>query len=208
MKTMSQVNKLESLSNLVSLWSHEHSPAAEGSSLDNPRIKRAIETIVQELTAPKPQPTISKGKTYLNLKEGKIIKAGAPLEFLEGYLKAIDKRDREFRGETVKYWYVDIEPLEGDELYSLAIPYYSGAAKSLFNSLASAEDFTQPVKIETYLSSGYTKVKVSQGAERLSWKAPELPPIEQIKLGDRVVKDESKRMEFIVNLVNLITSKI
>jgi len=146
---------------------------------------------------------VKQQKTYLNIKEGKIYNQETAYDFLEGYLKGIDIKDREFRGEVVKYWYVNIQSQSG-ELYSLALSYYSGVAKSLFNSFASAIDFKKAVKIQTYQSGAFTKVVVYQNGERLNWKQSELPPIEEVTVGSKFVKDDSKRMELIVNFVKEI----
>jgi hypothetical protein len=145
--------------------------------------------------------------TYLNIKEGKIQHNENAYNFVEGYLKNIEVKDREFRGETVKYWYVNLQD-EKNNLYSLALAYRSGVAKSLFNSLASAEEFTKLLRIEPYKQDLFTKVSVYLGGERLSWKVAPLPPLEDVKVGDKIVKDDSKRMSVIVNLVNEINSKL
>jgi len=150
---------------------------------------------------------VKQDRTYLNIKEGKIYNGATAYDFLQGYLKAINLREREFKGETVKYWYIDILS-EGGELYSISLSYYSGVAKSLFNSLASAQDFSKPIKIETYQSGEFTKVVVYSGADRLLWKHSELPKVEIIKVGDKTVKDDSKRMDLIVSIVNEINIKI
>ena len=150
---------------------------------------------------------VKQNKTYLNVKEGKIHLKGLSYDFVEGYLRGIEIKDREFRGEVVKYWYIDLESQSG-ELYSLAIPYYSGIAKSLFNSLASAKDFSKEIKIQPYQVGDFTKVVVYSGGEKLSWISSSLPPVDEVKVGDKIVKDESKRMEFIVTLVSKINSKI
>lgn len=150
---------------------------------------------------------IKQSKTFLNVKEGKIYQKDVAYDYVEGYVKSIEVKDREFRGEVVKYWYINIESQSG-ELYSLALPYYSGVAKSLFNSLASEDDYSKLIRIQPYQSGDYTKVVVYSNGEKLSWIKSTLPPIEQVKVGDKIVKDESKRMEFIFNLVNQINSKI
>ena len=145
-------------------------------------------------------------KTYLNLKRGKIYHNETAYDYVEGYLKAIEAKERIFRDEIMKYWYIDIQAPGGD-LYSLSMPYESGAAKSLFNSLATAENFNELIKIQAYNQDEYTKIIVHSGGERLQWKAP-LPPLEEITVGSQTIKDSSKRMEFIVNLVNEINTKI
>lgn len=150
---------------------------------------------------------VTKTRIYLNIRDGKIYLKDQPFDFIEGYLKGIQLRDREFRGETVKYWYIDIESPEG-ELYSLALSYSSGVAKSLFNSLASAHEFKDQIKIMPYQVGDFTKVTTYIGAEKLSWKYSTLPPIDTVMIGGRPVKDDSKRMQFIENLVNEINGKI
>ena len=150
---------------------------------------------------------VKQSKTYLNIKEGKIYLQNKAYDFIEGFLLGIELKDREFKGETVKYWYVDIQSSSG-EIYSLSLSYYSGVAKSLFNALASAPDFSKEVKIETYQSGDFTKVIAYLGSEKLSWKERELPPVEELKVGSKTIKDDSKRMEFIENLVNEINAKI
>jgi hypothetical protein len=146
-------------------------------------------------------------KIYLNIKEGKVFNKDNPYEYVEGYLKGIEIKDRSFRGETIKYWYINLESQSG-ELYSLALSYNSGIAKSLFNSLASATDFSKEVKIKPYLSGEFTKLVTYLGGEKLNWKYPELPPIEEVRVGDKIIKDDSKRMNLIVNLVTEINTII
>jgi len=151
-------------------------------------------------------------KTYLNIKEGKIVsrdKEGKELsyDYVEGYLGEITIKEREFKGELVKYWYIDIKDKSG-VVYSLSLSYNSGVAKSLFNSLASATDFSKPIRIEPYLSGDFTKVVVYSGGERIAWKYPELPPLEEVKVGDKTVKDDSKRMKFITDLVSQINGAL
>jgi len=150
---------------------------------------------------------IKEKKIYLNIKEGKIYEKEKGYDYVQGYLKSIELRDREFRGEIIQYWYVNIQSQTG-ELYSIALSYYSGVAKSLFNSLASAQDFSKPIRVQTYQSGEYTKVVVYSGAERLLWKYSELPPVEEVRVGSKVVKDESKRMDFFVNIVSEINKII
>lgn len=155
---------------------------------------------------------VTQGKTYLNIKEGKIVHRNpsgqeALYDFIEGYLVDITTKDRDFKGEPVKYWYIDITDRSG-VAYSLALHYTSGVAKSLFNSLASATDFSQEIKIQPYLSGDFTKVVVTQKGERLSWKYPELPPVEEVKVGDKLVKDDSKRMELFTRIVEEIVTKV
>lgn len=155
---------------------------------------------------------VKQQKIYLNIKEGKIIRrdrTGQETQFtyVEGILAGISKKDREFKGEMVPYWYLDIQDPSGGDLYSLSIHYSSGVAKSIFNALASAENLGK-IRIEVYQSGDFTKAVVYNNGARLSWKYPELPPIEELKLGGRTVKDDSKRMEFIDQIAREVQENI
>ena len=150
---------------------------------------------------------VKEKKIYLNIKEGKIYDKETAYDYVQGYLKSIETKDREFRGEVVKYWYVNLQNQSGD-LYSLSLHYSSGVAKSLFLSLASVEDWSKELKIQPYQSGEFTKVVAYLGSEKLSWKTNELPAIEEVKVGDKIVKDDSNRMRFIEGLVNEINRVI
>lgn len=65
-----------------------------------------------------------------------------------------------------------------------------------------------PVRIETYLKDGYTKVIVSIGGERLDWVTKELPPVKEIRIGGKVVKDDAARMDYICGLVEEINRRL
>lgn len=155
---------------------------------------------------------VKQGKTYLNIKEGKIVHRSstgqeALYDYVEGSLIEISKRDRNFNGETVVYWYFDIQTGAG-EIYSLSTYYTSGVAKAILNSLASIDGSPGKIKIETYQSGGFTKIVVYNNGERLSWKYPELPPIEEVKVGDKLVKDDSKRMDLFNQIAQEIVTKV
>ena len=126
---------------------------------------------------------------------------------MEGHLVGIQKRDREFKGETVPYWYVNLQDPDGGEVFSLSIAYNSGVFKSLINALANAEDLGR-IRIEVYQSGEFTKTVVYNNGQRLGWKYPQLPPIEEVKVGGRIIKDDSQRMEFIENLTREVISRI
>ena len=153
---------------------------------------------------------IIKETNYLNIKEGRIVtkdKEGKEhlYDYVEGDLQRIYQKEREFKGEKVKYWYIELAGDKPELYYELALPYRSGTALSIFNCLASAEKL-QRVKISPYQSKGYTKVVVTNNGEKLSWKYPQLPAIELVKVGDREVKDDSKRMKFLEEIVNTINT--
>lgn len=154
-----------------------------------------------------------RGRLYfLNVKDGKIRRKNGlvvdEFDFVEGYLERIFQKERDFNGETLLYWYINIRDEKGD-LYSLGLPYSSGVFKSIVLSLASCETLgLSPVRIETYLKDGHTKVIVSVGGKRLDWITKELPPVTEQRIGGRVVKDDSARMEYICSLVEAIKAKI
>lgn len=154
---------------------------------------------------------IKQSKTYLNVKEGRIVYKNTKGEeiaydYLEGKLVGIAKRERDFKGEPVMYWYFDIQGEEGD-IYSLSMPYSSGVAKAILNSLASVDELGK-VRIETYQSGEFTKSIVYNNGDRLSWKYSTLPPIEEVKVGERMVKDDSKRMALFNEIAQDIVNKI
>lgn len=154
-----------------------------------------------------------RGRLYfLNVKDGKILRKDGlvvdEFDFVEGYLERIFQKERDFNGETLHYWYINLRDEKGD-LYSLGLPYSSGVFKSIVLSLASCETLgLSPVRIETYLKDGHTKVIVSVGGKRLDWITKELPPVTEQRIGGRVVKDDSARMEYICSLVEAIKAKI
>jgi hypothetical protein len=154
---------------------------------------------------------VKQKKTYLNIKDGKIALKKpngetALYDSIEGSLVGITKLPREFKGEPVTYWYFDIaEP--GGETYSLGLHYNSGVAKAILNSLASAETLGR-IKIETYLKNEFTKTSVYNNGERLSWKYAELPPLEILEVGGKIIKDDSKRMRFFEGIAEEIINKV
>lgn len=149
-------------------------------------------------------------KKYLNIKEGSIVLKTATGEesynSVEGTIQDIYVKPRQFRGESLKYWYIDIKSKSG-ELYSLAAPYSSGVIKAILNSLASADEL-KTIRIETYQSGEFTKVKVFNNGDPLYWRYSELPPLEDITVGSKIIKDDSKRMSFFEEIVKDIVNKI
>lgn len=149
-------------------------------------------------------------KYYLSITEGKIVhsKEGEKIyyTYVEGTLERIYQLERTFNGEKVLYWYIDLRA--GRELYSLALPYKSGSFKSIVLALASASTLEGVVRIEPYERNGFTKVVVSLNGNRLDWITKELPPVESIKIAGQPVKDDTKRMEYICELVEAIQGKI
>ena len=151
-------------------------------------------------------------KYYLSISEGKIVHNEQGKKeyygFVEGSLERIYKLERTFNGEKVLFWYMDMRGEKG-ELYSLALPYKSGAFKSIVLALASEPTIgLSTVKIEPYEKGGFTKVVTSCNGKRLDWVTKELPEVNTVYVGGQAVKDDSKRMEYISSLVAQINEII
>ena len=151
-------------------------------------------------------------KSYLNLSGGTIVQrteSGKTLyfDFVEGDLERIYQRDREFRGEKVPYWYLDIRDPKTGELYSLGINASSGVWRSLILSLGSCTNFLLPIRISPYKKGDFDRVSVYSGEDRLDWVS-ELPPIEEVEVGGVRVKSVQKREEFFLQIVQRINSSL
>lgn len=143
---------------------------------------------------------------YLTITEGKLLHKENGKRtyygYVEGSLEHIYKQDRVFNGESVPLWYIDISGERG-EIYALSFPLRSGVFKSIVLSLAAEPDIAvSRIRIEPYYSGGFSKVIVSSNGKRLEWITNELPPVESVSVNGLVVKDDSKRMEYISSLVD------
>ena len=152
-------------------------------------------------------------KTYLSITNGKIVyssEKGNPIyySYCDGVLEGIYQRERNFHGEKVVRWYIDLR--DGEQIYSIYLPYGSGTFKSIVLALASEESLNSstPIRIEPYERGGYTKIKVFADGVKLDWITKELPEVKEIEIGGRKVKDDSKRMEFIYSLCKTINERI
>lgn len=152
-------------------------------------------------------------KTYLNIKNGAVVKRTATGEesytYVEGRLEAISQKERTFRNEVVVYWYIDLRDEESGELYSIGFPYGSNTFKSVILSLASPMGLTavnngSVVRIEPYTRNGYDKIVVWGEGVKLDWVTKTLPPVSERMIGGRKVKDDSERMNYICSLVSQI----
>lgn len=162
--------------------------------------------------------TADRRKTYLNIKEGAIVKRTPEgteerYAYVEGRLEAITQKERTFRGEVVLYWYIDLRDEDSGELYSLGFPYASNTFKSIILQLASEEGLESlkngsTLRIEPYTKNGYDKVRVWGEGVKLDWVSKQLPPIEETTIGGRRVKDDTKRMAYITSLYEKIREKI
>lgn len=151
-------------------------------------------------------------KSYLNISGGRIVQrteGGKTLyfDFVEGDLERIYKRDREFRGEKVPYWYLDLRDPKTGEVYSLGINASSGVWRSLIFALGSCTEFLSPIRISPYHKGDYDRVSVYSGGERLDW-VEGIPPVEEINLGGRKIKSVERREEFISGIVDRINQAL
>lgn len=148
-------------------------------------------------------------RIYLNVKDGAVVrrtdKGDQRFAFVSGAIEKIYTRDRSFRGETVKYWYIDMRD-PGGELYSIGFSYRSNVFKGIVLSLATAGTLND-VKIEPYIKNNYEKVVVYQGGIKLDWIVKALPAVEVVNVGGHEVKDDSKRMKYIASLVDGINKR-
>ena len=149
------------------------------------------------------------GLTFLNFKDGKIVKRNGLLadeyDFVEGTLGKIFQKERDFNGERVLYWYIVLQDEKGEN-FALSFPYNSGVFKSIVLSLASDKTIglSNKIRIDSYLKDGKTKVVVRNGANKLDWITRDLPPVNEVNIGGKIVKDESARMELISHYVGEI----
>lgn len=139
-------------------------------------------------------------KTYLSVSHGQIISTRDGEKeyytFVEGDLVDLYTKDRNFNGTTAKFWYIDLK--DGEDIYSLCLPYESGVYLSICLSLGSV-DFTQGkrIKIEPYIANERTKVRVFQEGRKLSWFTTELPPVDDVVVGSKIVKNYSRRTQYL-----------
>lgn len=156
-------------------------------------------------------------KTYLNIKNGAVVKrtdrGEESYSYVEGRLEAITQKERIFRNESVIYWYIDLRDRESGELYSIGFPYGSNTFKSIILALASKEGLKVienggSILIDPYTKNGFDKVVVWADGVQLDWVVKTLPPVDEAMISGRKIKDDSKRMEFIASLVERINASI
>lgn len=152
-------------------------------------------------------------KIYLSINHGKVIKgsgvAKEEYSYIDGTIEAIYTKRSTFGNEEVVRWFMDIR--DGDELYSLCLPYSSGVFKSIVLALASDEALTSstPVRIEPYEGrNGYTKVVVYSDGVKLDWITKQLPPQKTIKVGGKQIRDDSEQMKLICSFVDILRKRI
>lgn len=148
---------------------------------------------------------------YLNISEGKIVqrKEGKTLRFdyVEGQLERIYRKDREFRGEKVPYIYIDLRDSETGTLYSLGVNAEGGVWRGIILSLGSCPEFISPIKICPYVKGAYTRAVVYSGGVKMSW-VEGLPPVAEVQVGSKTIKDVSQRENFIAQIVERINNAL
>ena len=152
-------------------------------------------------------------RSYFSISYGKVVKGSGNtreyFSFIEGCIKSIYTRHSNFGGEDVLRWCIDM--VDGEEIYSLCLPYGSGVFKSIILAIASKENLTKQtyIRIKPYEgANGFTKVVVYADGEKLDWITRQLPPQETITIGEKKVKDDTKQMEFISSLCETIRERL
>lgn len=150
-------------------------------------------------------------RIYLNISGGKIVRrtdrGPESFDFVEGILDSLSLREREFRGERVPYWYLDLRDPQTGDLYTLGLGARSGAWRSLVLALGSCKDFGEPIRITPYTKGGYERVSVYQGGKRLDWVS-DLPPVEEIEVQGQKVKSTQKRDSLILGIAQEIQERL
>ena len=152
-------------------------------------------------------------KTFLNIAEGKVLRRTESgkverYDYVEGTLERIYTKEREFRGEKVPYWYLDLRDTQTGEVYSLGVGASSGVWRSIIFNLGSPRfNPLLPLRISPYMGGDYCKVSVYSGEERLDW-VEGIPPVEDILVEGRRIKSVKKREDFISRIVEEVNRKV
>lgn len=149
---------------------------------------------------------------YLHITGGKIVsrlETGQNLSFdyVEGLLEDIYLKEREFRGERIPYWHLNLRDPETGELYILGVNAGSGVWRALILALGSCRNFLVPLKIVPWMRGDYNRVTVYSEGDKLPW-VDGLPEIEEVKVGGRTIKDTSKREAFYSDIVDRIRTSL
>ena len=155
----------------------------------------------------------TKRKIYLSISKGKVVHylPNGGVEYfknVEGTLQAVYTKERSFNGQKVPFWYIDIK--DGEDMYSLSLPYVSGTFKSIILALASDTELTKdkPVVIEPYEKNQYTKVCVYSEGVKLDWVTKELPPLKEVVVGGKTYIDDTERMAFIASIAEKVGERL
>lgn len=156
---------------------------------------------------------IQQPKKWLSIHHGKVelSENGQKqlFSYVEGRLLAIYTKVRNYGGENVTKWFIDIQDESGD-LYSISFPYNSGTFRSIVLALASDTSLNNSsvVRIEPYQKGNFTNVVVWADGVKLDWIVRELPPVEEVTINGKTYKDEAKRTELITSFVEAINSRV
>lgn len=145
---------------------------------------------------------------YLHIAGGKIVcrtETGQNFifDYVEGVLEDIYLKEREFRGERIPYWHLNLRDSETGELYILGVSAVSGVWRALILSLGSCSNFLAPLRIVPWMRGNYNRVTVYSEGEKLPW-IDGLPEVEEVTVGARTIKDTSKREIFYSDIVDRI----
>ena len=126
---------------------------------------------------------------------------------VSGNLFKIAIKEQEWNGD--KYNTISIYLKDGEEAYLLDLRF-NLAARSLFNSFAALEDYTN-LSVTVYENkSGYTALGLWQGEKMVKWKykLDELPEPEAVTFKGKEMRDYSKVDEFFTNVLRELSGKL
>lgn len=152
-------------------------------------------------------------KIYLSVSHGKIvhyIQSGGIEYFknVSGQVKDVYLKNRVFNGQLLPFWYIDI--MDGEDIYSISLPFASGTFKSIILSLASFKKLTDKtlVVVEPYELNGYTKVCVYADGKKLDWIKKTLPPLKRDIFKGKEIIDDTDRMNYISDIANQVKNRV
>ena len=132
---------------------------------------------------------------------------------VEGKFKGISMRESEYNGAPVNFY--DFHLVDGNDEFVLSINRASSVARSIVLNLASVKSFAgTTIRISPWLKENngkqFTNISVYQNNEKLGWVTNELPEVPTVTVGSDVVKDDSKLISFVQQLVdgiNLVVNR-
>lgn len=126
---------------------------------------------------------------------------------VSGTLSKIDIKEQEWNGE--KYNTVALYLKDGDETYLIDLRF-NLAARSLFNSLASLEDFANLGLTVYENKSGWMALGLWQNDKMVKWryKLEELPTPDAVTFKGKEMHDYSKVDEFFSKVLREISGKL
>ncbi len=132
------------------------------------------------------------------VQEGKIVQTDETCEVLTGDLYKINFKEKVFRNKTTPTVDLIFKDSDGsDEMYCWNVTYRN-SVRSLFNALASLENFNK-LEISVYNNKkGYEAISLRQDGERVDWKyeLSELPAVQHFVVNKQEVSDFSEIDDF------------